>query len=367
MNTSIASRTVLLVIVFVISALFFAMIRYFLMAIFLAAIFSALFMPLYSRIERLFRGHRSLSSALTMFLLFIMVFLPLTALTGAVAVQAFNISSSAVPWIQQQLQLQEPSAYNNMLQSFSYYREIELYREEILQKAAELAGKAGAFLFNSLSSMTVSAVNDLFLMFVFLYTMFFFLKDGRSLLDKIMYYTPLAEVDQHRLLDRFLSVTRATIKGTMVVGLIQGSLAGFALHLAGIPSALFWGTIMTVLSVVPLIGPPLVWFPAVIYLAATGQYAEATGVFLFCSIIVSQLDNILRPILIGRDTRMHELLIFFSTLGGLGLFGIFGFIVGPIIAALFITVWEMYGEAFSEYLHEVKGKNPLDSGSSRNT
>lgn len=359
MKTLTASRVVLLVIVLVISALFFVMIRYFLMAIFLAAIFSALSLPVYNRIDRLFRGHGNLSSAFTMMLLFIIVFLPLTAIAGIVAVQAYTISSSAVPWIQQQLQ--EPASYNAMLQSVPYYQEIMLYREEILQKAAELAGKIGGFLFNSLSAMTITAVNDLFLLFVFLYTMFFFLKDGKILLEKVIYYIPLAEADQHRLLERFLSVTRATLKGTMVVGLIQGSLAGFALHLAGIPSALFWGTIMTVLSVVPVLGPPLVWFPAAVYLAATGRYTEAAAVFLFCSLIVSQLDNILRPILIGRDTRMHELLIFFGTLGGLGLFGLFGFIVGPIIAALFITVWEMYGEAFNDYLKEIKGEKQIRS------
>jgi len=358
MNTPTASRVVLLLIVLGISALFFTMIRYFLMAIFLAAIFSALAMPVYSRVDRLFRGHGSVSSAFTMILLFVMVFLPFMAIAGIVAVQAYTISSSAVPWIQHQLQ--EPAAYNALLESFPYYQEIMLYQEEILRKAAELAGKAGGFLFNSISALTVSAVNDLFLLFVFLYTMFFFLKDGKSLLEKIIYYMPLAESDQRRLLERFLSVTRATLKGTMVVGLIQGSLAGLALHLAGIPSALFWGTIMTVLSVIPVLGPPLVWFPAVVYLAATGRYTEAGSVFLFCSLIVSQLDNVLRPILIGRDTKMHELLIFFGTLGGLGLFGIFGFIVGPIIAGLFITVWEMYGEAFGDYLREIKEKKQIE-------
>jgi len=355
MNRFTASKVVLLLIVFVISALFFAMIRYFFMAIFLAAIFSALSMPIYNRIERFVRGRKNLSSALTMISLFIMVFLPFTAVMGIVAVQAVSISRAAVPWIQ--AQLKEPATYNTMLQSFPYYRELELYREEILQKAAELAGTAGTFLFNSLSSITVTAMNELFLMFIFLYTMFFFLKDGRLLLEKIMYYVPLDESDQYRLLDRFLSVTRATLKGTMVVGLIQGSVAGLALHFAGIGSALFWGTIMSVLSVVPVLGPPLVWLPAAIYLAATGHYTEAAAVFLFCSIIVSQLDNVLRPILIGRDTQMHELMIFFGTLGGLGLFGLFGFIIGPIVAALFITVWEIYGETFNDYLQEVKRKS----------
>lgn len=358
MNTVNASRVMLLLIVLVISAIFFVMVRYFLMTMFLAAIFSALFMPIYNRIERLFRGNKNLSSSVTLLLLFVMVFLPLTGIAGIVALQAFNISRSAVPWIRQQLD--QTSSYDKLLQSMPYYRELEPYQDEILQRSAEIAGKAGAFLFNNLSSLTLSAVNELFLFFVFFYTMFFFFRDGRALLDKIRYYVPLSESDQNRLLDRFLSVTRATIKGSMVIGLVQGSLAGVALHLAGIPSALFWGTIMMVLSIVPLVGPPLVWFPAVVYLAVSGQYVTAAVVFLFCSLIVSQLDNILRPVLVGRDTRMHELFIFFSTLGGLGLFGVFGFIVGPIIAALFITVWEMYGEAFSGSLYELKKSESSD-------
>ena len=187
--------------------------------------------------------------------------------------------------------------------------------------------------------------------------MFFFLKDGRLILVKVLSYFPLTESDQHRLLDKFLSVTRATIKGSMVIGTLQGSLAGVALHLAGIESAIFWGAIMSLISVLPIIGSGLVWFPAGIYLAATGHYPQALGLLLFCTLVVGQIDNILRPILVGRDTQMHALLIFFGTLGGIGLFGIFGFIIGPIIAALFMTVWEMYAETFSSFLTEMKKGN----------
>jgi predicted PurR-regulated permease PerM len=213
-------------------------------------------------------------------------------------------------------------------------------------------------LFNTISTFTYSAVSDLFLFFLFLYTMFFFIRDGKQLLAHFLSYLPLRQTDQNRLLDKFISVTRATIKGTMVVGAVQGSLAGLALHFAGIDSALFWGTIMSLFSILPVLGSALVWVPAVIYLAATGQYPQAIGVLLFCSIVVGQIDNILRPMLIGRDTQMPELLIFFGTLGGISLFGVFGFILGPIVAALFMTIWEMYGETFKEYLSEIKSDKP---------
>jgi len=243
------------------------------------------------------------------------------------------------------------------LRSLPFYAELELYRENIIQKAGELVSKAGSLLFDTVSTVTYSAFNDLFLIFVFLYTMFFFLRDGRLILDKVLSYLPLTESDQLRLLDKFLSVTRATIKGSMVIGTLQGSLAGVALHLAGIESAIFWGAIMSLISVLPIIGSGLVWFPAGIYLAATGHYPQALGLLLFCTLVVGQIDNILRPILVGRDTQMHALLIFFGTLGGIGLFGIFGFIIGPIIAALFMTVWEMYAETFSSFLTEMKKGN----------
>ena len=356
MNSTKIHRLILLFLLLFISAIFFAMIRYFFMAIVLAALFSALAMPVFNRFERWFRGRKSLSASMTIVTLLLIVFLPFAALLGIVAKQAIRISRIAVPWLQQQIL--EPAAFDQQLRSLSFYPELQLYRSEIFQKAGEFASNTGSMLFNSISTFPYSAFNDIFLFFVFLYTMFFFLRDGKQILAQFLSYLPLPQVDQNRLLDKFISVSRATIKGTMVVGAVQGSLAGLALHFAGIDSALFWGTIMSVLAVLPVLGSALVWVPAVIYLAATGQYPQAIGVLLFCSIVVGQIDNILRPVLIGRDTQMPELLIFFGTLGGIGLFGVFGFILGPIVAALFMTVWEMYGETFSEYLYEIKGDKP---------
>ncbi len=357
MNSIKANQVILLLIVLFISSIFFAMIQYFLMVIVLAAIFSALAMPVFNRFDRWFKGRKSLSAAMTMVTLLLIVIVPLAVLLGIVVEQAGRIASVAVPWIQQQFK--EPAAFNDQLRSLPFYAELEIYRVTILQKAGELVSKAGSLLFESASSFTYSAFNDLFLLFVFLYTMFFFLKDGRLILAKVLSYSPLTESDQHRLLDKFLSVTRATIKGSMVIGILQGTLAGIAMHLAGIESAIFWGAIMSVISVLPIIGSGLVWFPAVIFLAVTGSYPQAIGLLLFCALVVGQIDNILRPILVGRDTQMHALLIFFGTLGGIGLFGIFGFIIGPIIAALFMTVWEMYGETFSSFLTEIK-KEPAE-------
>jgi predicted PurR-regulated permease PerM len=163
----------------------------------------------------------------------------------------------------------------------------------------------------------------------------------------------LHDQDEQRMLDKFTSVTRATLKGTAVIGILQGGLAGMAFWVAGIPSAVFWGTIMAVLSIIPGIGTALVWGPAVIILAAGGNYLKAGGLGLFCALVVGSIDNLLRPVLVGKDTQMHELMIFFGTLGGIIMFGIMGIFIGPIVAALFVTIWEIYGVAFKDILPQV--------------
>ena len=191
------------------------------------------------------------------------------------------------------------------------------------------------------------------MVFILLYSMFFFLMDGDKLLKRILFYLPLQEADERRLLEKFTKVTRATLKGTVVIGVLQGGLAGLAFFVVGIQGAVFWGTIMVVLSIIPGIGTALVWVPAAIVLAAGGYMIKAIGLAVFCAVVVGSVDNFLRPLLVGRDTQMHELLILFGTLGGIFMFGIVGFIVGPIVAALFTTIWEIYGVVFSDVLPPV--------------
>ena len=181
---------------------------------------------------------------------------------------------------------------------------------------------------------------------VLLYTMFFFLTDGPALVRTVLAYLPLTESDKQRMLEKFVSVTRATLKGTVLIGAAQGALGGLAFWAVGIDGAIFWGTVMTVLSIIPGIGGALVWVPAAIILLAMGEVWQGITLAAFCALVVGSVDNLLRPVLVGRDTQMHELLIFFSALGGLVLFGAMGFILGPILAALFLTAWEMFGTAF---------------------
>ena len=348
MKNEVVNKSVVLLAVFFISAVFFSMISYFLMAIFLGGLFSALTHPLYRCFERWFGGRRSLASLATLFMLILFLMLPLAGVMGIVTNQAIKVGHSVTPWVQKQIN--EPDAFFASMKSFPYYDQILPYRDLIIQKAGEMVTEISNILINSLSAFTVGTIKFFFTIFVLLYTMYFFLMDGDKLIDKILYYLPLKESDEQRMLAHFTSVARATIKGTAIIGILQGGLAGIAFAVAGIPSPVFWTMIMVLLSILPGIGTALVWIPAAIILGAAGHPGNAVGLAVFCGLVVGSLDNILRPMLVGKDTQMHELLIFFSTIGGIMMFGVVGFIIGPIVAALFVTVWDIYGVSFADIL-----------------
>ncbi|MBN1848007.1 MAG: AI-2E family transporter [Deltaproteobacteria bacterium] len=348
MHRNTINNLVLLVLIFLISALFLSMIRHFLMALLLAGIFSALVQPVYGKIRKVVKDRSRLASLLTLGLFVLVVLVPMSGLVSIITAQALKVGQSVTPWVQRQMA--EPARFSEVLQKIPFYEELLPYQSQILGKAGEVAGKISMFLVNSLSAGAIGTVNFIFMFFVFLYVSYFFLMDGKFLLDRILYYLPLEEENEKRLLDRFTSVTRATLKGTALIGILQGFLAGLAFAVAGIDAAVFWGTVMTALSIIPALGSALVWVPAAVLLAIGGSYFKALGLVLFCGFVVGSLDNILRPMLVGKDTQMHDLLIFLGTLGGIVFFGVIGFVIGPIVAALFVTIWDIYGEVFHSLL-----------------
>jgi len=348
MKNETISNIVLLLLVVFFSALFLSMIRSFLMVIFLSAIFSALAKPLYRKIVKCFKGRRRLASVTTLLLIVVVILIPLGGLLGIVTGQALKVAESAKPWVEKQIA--EPDAILRAIKDLPLVEHIAPYRNIIFQKAGQAVGSLSKLLLSRFSSLTFGTISFLFMFFVFLYTMFFFLMDGERLVEKILHYLPLEDQDEQLLLARFTSVSRATLKGSAVIGILQGGLSGLAFWVVGIPSAVFWGTVMTVLSVIPGIGTALVWVPAAIILASGGQYYKAAGLTLFCVLVVGSLDNFLRPALVGKDTQMHDLMIFFGTMGGIFMFGVPGIIIGPLIAALFITIWDIYGVAFKDVL-----------------
>jgi predicted PurR-regulated permease PerM len=360
MNQDVVNKTVLVVMVIAITALFLSMIHQFFMAILLAGLFSAMARPIYRRFRVLFKGRRHLASATTMLLMIVVVLIPLLLLVGVIVGQAIDVGQAVTPWIKQNLE--QPDKLTAYLQDLPFYEYLEPYRGIILEKAGQLVGSVSNWIVGGLSQATFGTANFLFMTFVFLYTIYFLQMDGDKLVKKILYYLPLNGDDESLMLDKFTSVTRAMLKGTLMIGILQGGLAGIAFAVAGIDNAVFWGTIMAVLSVIPSVGSALVWIPASIILIMQGEVTAGVGLLAFCGLIVGSLDNVLRPMLVGKDTKMHELMIFFGTLGGILMFGIAGVLIGPVIASLFVTVWELYGIAFSEYLPEVYyRKQPVET------
>ena len=351
MTRDIINKSVLLLLLIGITALFLSMISQFLLAIFLAGLASAMMAPLYRRLTDVLWGNRYLASATTLLLLLTVVLIPLLILIGIIVAQAVNVGESVIPLIS--TALKNPGTFRDYLSQLPFYDEVTPYLDDITAALAEGLNALGKLLVGGLSSVAIGTVNFLFMTLVFFYTLFFLQMDGAKLVERILYYLPLDDHDERQLLDKFTSVTRAMVKGTLLIGLIQGTLAGLAFAVVGLDNAVFWGTVMAVLSIIPSIGSAVIWIPASIALVAQGHTGSGIGLALFCGLVVGGIDNVLRPLLVGRDTNMHELMIFFGTLGGLFMFGMSGLLIGPLIASLFITVWQIYGVAFANVLPAV--------------
>lgn len=310
---------------------------------------------MYRRLEAALGGRSMAAAGLSIFLVLMLVIGPLIGVLGLVVAQTAEVIENARPWIE--LQIQRPDLLEGVIAQIPFSdRLIPLLPDtsELVSRVGELVSRVGSILVNSLASATRGTANFVLQLFVFLYALFFFLVGGREILDRILFYLPLSSADEDELVDRFVSVTRATLKGSLVIGLLQGGLAGLAFAVAGIGGAAFWGTVMVVLSVIPGVGAALVWVPAVIWLFSLGDVGPAIGLGLWCVIVVGTIDNFLRPRLVGRDAKMSDLMILLSTLGGLALFGPLGFLLGPVVAALFVAVWELYGHAFHDLLPPVE-------------
>jgi predicted PurR-regulated permease PerM len=343
-----------LLLVLTVSLLFLAVTWPFLKPLLLGALLAGLCRPLYRWVTRLLRGRKSLAAVLTLVILLLLVAGPLSGFVGIVVRQAVGVSNTALPWVQQHLGGASGfNAHDWLVQRFPSIADYVPEQDQIVDSAARAAKAAGAFLVAGATQLTAGTATFLLNLFVMLYAMFYFLRDGRLILEKIFYYTPLNHEDEVRVLERLTSVTRATIKGTLVIGIVQGALAGLGFWVAGLDGAAFWGTIMAVLSIVPGIGAALVWVPAVIYLYVVGQTLTATLLLAWCAAVVGTVDNLLRPALVGKDAKMPDLLILIGTLGGLFLFGPIGFIIGPLVCGLFLTVWDIYGATFKEILPPV--------------
>jgi predicted PurR-regulated permease PerM len=184
--------------------------------------------------------------------------------------------------------------------------------------------------------------------FVMLYVLYFLLRDGKALAAQAQRTLPLKSEHTRRVLNQFATVVRATVKGNVVVALVQGALGWLAFWFLGITGALLWGALMALLSLLPAVGAALVWGPVALYLLATGSIWPALGLLAWGVLVIGLVDNVLRPILVGKETRLPDYVVLVATLGGLAVFGLSGFVIGPVIAAMFIVAWDIFAEVRHE-------------------
>ncbi len=310
-----------------------------------ATLAAIMFQPLYKWALVKTRGRRNLAATLTLLVIFVAVLLPALWIGSLVANEAIKLVNrlQADPidiraWVDNvYAMLPEPVQQFAAENGFSGFSAIQGRLQELLGESAGLIAQ---------SALSIgSGALGFFLSFsIGLYVLFFLLRDGTRIGETILHSAPINRDIADRLAQRFLGVVRAVIKGSGVVGIVQGTLGGIMLALAGVPSALLLGVLMAILALIPAVGTALVWAPAGIWLIVSGEVWTGIIVLAAGLIIISSVDNVLRPILVGRDTGIPDWIILVTTLGGISLAGFSGIVLGPLVAGMFLASWSILQE-----------------------
>lgn len=340
----------MLFLVAVLGYLTYQIMKPFLIPLAWAIVFSILFYPLNAYLYRIIRI-RAVAASATLFLIVVVILGPLASiaiiLNKEISSLLVGLNEEGIEKISGAIRNPNIVSYLDMLRS--------AVGEHNLPTPEEFAGYIrswGAVMVKQLSarlSNVFSAVVDFLFM---LFAAFFLLKDGATFLDKLTGYLPFRPLYNERLAAQVKDMVVSTVYGGIAVALIQGTLGGLAFLVLGIESPILWGSVMFVMSFVPLVGTFAVWGPAAAVLLFQGAYAKAVILVLIGIFVISMVDNILKPLIIGSRTKMHTLVIFFSVLGGLNFFGIIGLILGPLITALFVSMLEIFRHPDSEILQE---------------
>jgi len=343
--TAIEDKAFLFLLV-VTSLAFFWIVQPFYGAVLWGAVIAILFAPLYRRLVRAMGQRRTLAALVTLAIILVMVILPVTLITVMLlqeaagiyeGMQSGNLNFSG---FFQAVHDALPGWAAGLLDRFGL-TDIDAVRER-LSAALMWGSELVATQVINIGQNTADFVIDLFVM---LYLLFFLLRDGDALVRRIRNALPLHVDQQRALAEKFTTVVRATLKGTIIVALVQGALGGLIFWILGIQAALLWAVLMALLALLPAVGAALVWMPAAIYFLVTGAVWQGLVLMAWGTLVISVVDNVLRPILVGKDTKMPDYLVLISTLGGIAIFGIHGFVIGPLVAAMFLAAWDIFATA----------------------
>jgi predicted PurR-regulated permease PerM len=339
--------TLFFAIMLIVTIAFFYIMKPFIYALFWAVVLAGLFMPVYKKVEK--KLHRpTVSAAIVLVLICLIFILPLVFIASLLLKESMDIyqgisngNSQINVYIQKLTELIKHNPYKDSLNL-----DDAAFAENIMDLSKSVAG----YFFSNLKSFTQNMLQFIAQLGVMLYALFYFIRDGEKFLETILRLLPLEHDRDRILLNHFKKTANSTLKVTLIIGGIQGTLGGLLFLFTGIQGAILWGIMMIITAVIPVVGCALVWAPAGIFMIITGNLWTGIFILAFGSLVISMVDHFLRPILLGNDVSMHPLLIFLSTIGGIIVFGFTGFIIGPIIMSLVVAVWSMYEEY---YLKEI--------------
>ncbi|ANN66892.1 AI-2E family transporter [Bordetella bronchialis] len=341
-NSNLHYRTFLFLLI-VVSIAFGWILWPFYGAVFWGTILAIIFSPLHRRLLARLGKRRNLAALITLLLCVLIAILPVILITGSLVQEGTalyqQIRSGDLNfglYLERILNALPPSVHA-LLDRF----DIADVRG-LQQKLSAATVQGSQFLATQAFSIGQDTFQFVVSFGVMLYLLFFLLRDGATLSRSISRAIPLSEAYKQHLARKFTTVIRATIKGNVAVAATQGLLGGLAFWVLGIQGSLLWGVLMAFLSLLPAIGAALIWVPVAVYFLVTGAIWQGVGLIAFCVLVIGMVDNIMRPILVGKDTKLPDWIILISTLGGMALFGLNGFVIGPLIAALFTAVWDLF-------------------------
>ena len=345
MKSTTLYHRVFLLLLCIVTAGFFAILWPFLGAVFWGVALAVLFAPLHQRLLARMPTKPTLAALATLGLCLLIVILPLVLIGASLVREAAliyeNLSSGEinVGAYFQQIMSALPGWATRALDGLGLASVID-----IQDKLSSVAVQASKVVATQAVGIGQNTLGFLVSFAVMLYLLFFLLRDGAQLARRIRYALPLEPSHKAALASKFTTVVRATIKGNLAVAMAQGALGGLIFWLLDIQGPVLWAVVMAFLSLLPAVGAGLIWGPVALYFFATGDVVKGSILAAYGVLVIGLVDNVLRPVLVGKDTKMPDYVVLISTLGGMALFGLTGFVIGPLIAALFIAVWDLFSQ-----------------------
>ena len=325
--------------------IFLFILRPFFFPVFWAAVIASVFRPIFLRVRQKISSP-DISSIIVVLMILLILLLPAGIIGGLAISESFDLYSnmdSNNSYLQSVLQ--------DIFNQFTHHpivQRLHIDEKIWIEKFTETTTALANYLLGSIRSLTENTLIFILKFGVMLYALYFFIRDGDKFQNMIVRFFPLGGGREKILLEKFKTTALATLKVTLIIGGIQGTLGGIIFFFTGIKGSMMWGIIMVLTSIIPSVGCSIIWAPAGVIMLVTGHAWRGVVILLFGALVISTVDQFLRPFLLGKNVQMHPLMIFLSTLGGIMLFGISGFVIGPIVCALFMAILEMYEQYYKD-------------------